>query len=138
MQLDLFNGDPSPASDGHAQDSMHTQDTPSRSAAHRPPPYRKNSPPGTSDRAALMIAEHAPSLRERILATIRESGPKGLTDDEGEAMLGIIAQTYTPRRGELRQMGLIRDSGERRLTRAQRPAAVWVATEGGHDADPQA
>lgn len=138
MQLDLFNGDPSPASDGHAENTMHTQDTPGRAAAHRPPPYRKNSPPGTSDRAALMIAEHAPSLRDRILATIRESGPDGLTDDEGEAMLGIIAQTYTPRRGELVRAGLVRDSGERRPTSSGRPAAVWVATEGGHDADPQA
>lgn len=129
MQLDLFNGDPTPASTGHADDAQHTQHTPV-------PPYRKNSPAGTSDRAALMIAEHAPTLRQRILELIRARGPAGLTDDEGEAELGIIAQTYTPRRGELRRMGLIRDTGERRPTRSGRPAAVWVATGGGTDGTP--
>lgn len=124
MQLDLFNGDPSPASAGHADDAQHTQHTPV-------PPYRKNSPPGTSDRAARMIAEHAPTLRQRILELIRARGPAGLTDDEGETVLGIGCQTYTPRRNELVRMGMVRDTGERRPTRSGRPAAVWVGTEGG-------
>lgn len=129
MQENLFNGDPSPASAGHAETSTHTEHT--RHEHHRPAPYRENSPRGTSDRVAEMIEQHAPTLRERILATIRERGPIGLTDDEGEAILGIIAQTYTPRRGELVRAGMVRDSGERRPTSSGRPAAVWVATEGG-------
>lgn len=136
MQMDLFNGDPSPASAGHAENSTHAEHT--RHEHHRPAPYRKNSPPGTSDRAAEMIEQHAPTLRERILATIRERGPIGLTDDEGETILGIIAQTYTPRRGELVRAGKVRDSGERRPTSSGRPAAVWVVTEGGNDATSQA
>jgi hypothetical protein len=129
MQLDLFNGGTSPASDGHAENSTHPQHNPA-------PPYRKNSPPGTSDRAALMIAQFTPTLRDRILATIRDRGPVGLTDDEGEAILSIIAQTYTPRRGELVRAGKVRDSGERRPTSSGRPAAVWVSVEGVNDGKP--
>ncbi len=126
MQLVLFNGDPSPASGEHAE----TYATPEHTPA---PPYRKNAPPGTSDAAARMIAGHTPTLRHRILELIRARGEHGLTDDEGEAALGIIPQTYTPRRGELVRLGLVRDSGERRATQTGRPAAVWVARNGGGD-----
>ena len=89
------------------------------------PPVR-NDAPETSRVAADRIAGHAKDLRARVLAFIVEQGPHGATDDEGEAVLGIKPQTYTPRRGELVALGLVVDSGRRRNTASGRPAAVWV------------
>jgi len=91
-------------------------------------PARHNAPAGTSDRAAGRIASHAKDLRARVLAYIVGQGPHGSTDDEGEAVLGIKPQTYTPRRGELVKLGLVVDSGRRRNTAGGRPAAVWIAS----------
>ena len=90
------------------------------------PPARRNAPQGTSDVAAGRIAGYAKDLRARVLAFIVEQGPHGATDDEGEAVLGIKPQTYTPRRGELVALGLVVDSGRRRNTASGRPAAVWA------------
>ena len=95
-------------------------------AAALTPPARRNAPQGTSDVAAGRIAGYAKDLRARVLAFIVEQGPHGATDDEGEAVLGIKPQTYTPRRGELVALGLVVDSGRRRNTASGRPAAVWV------------
>jgi hypothetical protein len=90
------------------------------------PPAHHNAPAGTSGVAADRIARHAKDLRARVLAFIVEQGPHGATDDEGEAVLGIKPQTYTPRRGELVRLRLVVDSGRRRNTASGRPAAVWV------------
>jgi len=90
------------------------------------PRVHHRAPRGTSEVAAKLIADHALIQRDRILTLIRESGAKGVTDDEGEAELGIKSQSYTPRRGELVAMGFIVDSRRRRLTVSGRPAAVWV------------
>lgn len=100
------------------------------------PPAHHNAPAGTSDAAARSIAGYAPKLRGRILAFIVARGAEGATDDEGEAALGIIPQTYTPRRGELRRLGLVSDSGVRRKTVTGRSAAVWVAAVGTAGAAP--
>lgn len=98
------------------------------------PPAHRNAPPGTSAVAAQRIAGHAGTQRGRILDLIAAQGPHGLTDDEGEAALGIRPQSYTPRRGELVALGLVVDSGVRRSTESGRPAAVWVAAEHGRPA----
>jgi len=90
------------------------------------PKAHHRAPPGTSEVAAKRIAGYARTQRECILALIRERGEDGLTDDEGEAELGIKPQSYTPRRGELVEIGCIVDSRRRRLTASGRPAAVWV------------
>lgn len=93
----------------------------------RPPKSQNDAAPnGTSEVAAQRIAVVAAPLRERILAAIVEAGAQGLTDDEGEALLTIKPQTYTPRRGELVRRHLVVDSGERRPTSSGRPAAVWI------------
>ena len=93
------------------------------------PPASRNAPPGTSDVAAARIASHTAELRDRILRFVTSRGVHGATDDEGETTLGIMAQTYTPRRGELVRQGLLVDSRERRPTRSGRPATVWVTPE---------
>lgn len=95
------------------------------------PPAHHNAPPGTSDAAARSIAPLTGTLRERVLAFIRDRGPDGATDDEGEQALDLRPQTYTPRRGELVQLGCVIDSGRRRPTASGRSAAVWIVPE--HD-----
>jgi hypothetical protein len=88
--------------------------------------YRRDGPE-TSRAAAHDIAGYAPIQRGFILGYLCERGEVGATDDEGELALGIIAQSYTPRRGELVRAGLVVDSGERRPTRRGRGAIVWRA-----------
>lgn len=90
------------------------------------PPTHHNAPAGTSSIAADRIAGYTKDLRARVLAFIMAQGAHGATDDEGEAVLGIKPQTYTPRRGELVKERLVVDSGRRRNTASGRPAAVWV------------
>lgn len=114
---------PRPGSNGASADDQ-TYDHRTRLPLN--PPARHNAPAGTSEVAAKRIAGHAKNLRARVLAFIIGRGPHGATDDEGEAVLGIKCQTYTPRRGELVALGLVVDSGRRRNTASGRPAAVWV------------
>lgn len=90
-------------------------------------PARRNAP-GTSRTAADRIGIAAKALRAKVLDYIVERGNAGATDDEGEAVLGIKSQTYTPRRGELVKLGLVIDSGARRPTTSGRAAVVWVAS----------
>ena len=129
MQLFMFffddNGTPKPLNTGDADSKK--QPNHIRSWRTAMPPYRKNAPKGTSDKAAAFIAPHTPNQRDRVLVAIAQAGPFGLTDEEGQAHTGIKTQSYTPRRRELAQSGLIRDTGERRKTVSGCPAAVWVA-----------
>ena len=125
MNTPLFD-DAAPLAGGAGVNGPNT--TPDSTLARLPltPPARHNAPAGTSGVAADRIAGHAKDLRARVLAFIVEQGPHGAIDDEGEAVLGIKPQTYTPRRGELVALGLVVDSGRRRNTASGRPAAVWV------------
>lgn len=95
------------------------------------PPARRNAPAGTSRVAADRIAGHAAKQRADVLAVIVKAGSFGATDAEIESATGIRAQSVSPRRGELRALGLVADSGRRRPTPRGRPAAVWVAATPG-------
>lgn len=90
------------------------------------PPARRNAPAGTSGVAANRIAGYAAKQRADVLAVIVKAGAFGATDAEIELATGIRAQSVSPRRGELRTLRLILDSGRRRPTPRGRPAAVWV------------
>ncbi|HMN40850.1 MAG TPA: hypothetical protein PKE29_08380 [Phycisphaerales bacterium] len=90
------------------------------------PPARHNAPAGTSGVAADRIAGHAAKQRADVLAVIVKAAACGATDADIETATGIRAQSVSPRRGELRALGLIVDSGRRRPTPRGRPAAVWV------------
>jgi hypothetical protein len=92
-------------------------------------PAHHNAPAGTSKEAARRIEGHSPKARRRVHDFIRDRGPHGATDEEGEFALGIKPQSYTPRRGELVALGLVVDSGQRRKTESGRPAAVWITPE---------
>ncbi len=93
------------------------------------PPAHHAAPHGTSDVAARAIKPKAETLRQQVLGAIRAAGPRGLCDFEGQALLNLKAQTYGPRRIELMKIGAVVDSGQRRRTPANRPAAVWIACE---------
>lgn len=125
MEPNLFDQSNTPlASKGNAKNSEqhHT-----RSSSCMRPPFRHNAPKGTSEVAAQMIASRTPNQRARIYRAILSSGSHGLTDDEGETQLDIFSASYSARRGELVKLGLIRDTGNRRLTQRGCPAAVWAA-----------
>ena len=72
--------------------------------------------------------------RIRVLHCIAFAGNYGRTDQELEERLGLPRPTAGNSRGELVKGGWVRDSGERRLTRAGNPAVVWVLTEAGQSA----
>lgn len=76
----------------------------------------------TSKAAARDIQPHAGTLRARILEHIRSRGIDGATDLEIERDTGIKGSTVRPRRGELRDAGLIH-----KTDRVRGRAAVWVA-----------
>ncbi|MBX3375169.1 MAG: hypothetical protein KF817_15170 [Phycisphaeraceae bacterium] len=94
------------------------------------PPAHRHAPRGTSDLAANRIAGYAVTQRASVLAVIVKAGAFGATDAEIEAATGMRAQSVSPRRGELCALGLIIDSGRRRLTPRGRHAAVWMAARG--------
>jgi len=98
------------------------------------PPTRAPSPdppfaPGseTSRQAAAAIARHAPLIRDRVLAFITGRGLDGATDEELALGLQIRESTARARRVELRDQGLVADSGQTRPTASGRAAVVWVA-----------
>lgn len=82
--------------------------------------------PTTSADAARFIAPRVTGLRKQCLAHLRSHGPR--TADETAAELGISLLSIRPRFSELRSMGLIRETGERRDNESGTPAMVWRAT----------
>ena len=64
--------------------------------------------------------------RRKVLDAIRHAGANGMTNDELVGMLGIPLQSVTPTTNYLRNADIIIDSGERRLTRCNRWAIVFV------------
>lgn len=84
--------------------------------------------PGTSKDAATRIGDGRNRLQVVVLVAITSNG--GLTDEAGIARTGIAASTYRPRRVELVDGGLVRDSGRKALTASGRQAIVWEAVKG--------
>ena len=91
------------------------------------PPHVKQS--DTSKEAALSVVDTAMSVRHQVLRLIAKCGTRGLTTDEIERILARSHQTVSARVKELRNDGLVVDSGSRRRTRFGRRAAVWVTRE---------
>ena len=80
----------------------------------------------TSMEAAEKIVPHMNRLRIAVMSEFARRGSQGATDEEIQDYLGLAANTERPRRIELWDMGLIRDSGTMRKTRSGRNARVWV------------
>ena len=77
------------------------------------------------------IASSIGELAERVLEYVRSAGQHGCTCDEAMHELYLTHQTVSPRFTELESKGLLRRTGERRLTRSGNPAAIYVYTEPG-------
>jgi len=83
----------------------------------------------TSMEAADAIAPKIGRLQRMVLAAISEAGADGLTTDELSALLNIDRGSSQPRTSELRLLGLIVDSGQRRKNRSGIRAIVWTLPE---------
>jgi hypothetical protein len=91
-----------------------------------PAPAQRHSP--TSVDAAEQIEPRAATLRRHVFMLLSMKGMYGATDEEMQNDLNMNGSTQRPRRVELLQAGLIRDSGRTRRTRSGRAAVVWVVT----------
>ena len=80
----------------------------------------------TSLEAAVRAEPAAGTQRRRVLDELR-AHPGGLTDDEMQTLLAMNPSTQRPRRIELVEAKLVKDSGAIRLTQSGRRAVVWVA-----------
>lgn len=89
-------------------------------------PFQRHS--ATSKDAAASIEPAAGTLRSRVWGFLVERGANGATDEEIQNMLDMAQNTERPRRIELVNGGLVRDSGRTRLTQSNRRAVVWEIT----------
>ena len=87
----------------------------------RPPRQRHSD---TSHEAADSVEVRLGRLQRQVLDYLARGGA---TDEEIQDRLNMAPNTERPRRRELQLNGLVRDSGERRLTRSGRKAVVWEA-----------
>lgn len=88
------------------------------------PPAQRHSE--TSIAAAEAIKPRVEIYRERILAEIKRSGALGRTDGELQEQLAMNGSTQRPRRIELVDAGLVKDSGRTRKSASGRACVVWV------------
>lgn len=81
----------------------------------------------TSKAAEQSVADDTARLRRLVMNAVKGRGKHGATCDELEVLFHLRHQTASARLRELFLMNRVKDSGERRLTRSQRKAIVWVA-----------
>lgn len=86
------------------------------------PPAQRHS--DTSVEAAHAIESTAATLRGKVMRLLQDFS-SGMTDEEIQEALGMNPSTERPRRVELVVMGLVEDSGVRKLTHSGRRAVVW-------------
>ena len=81
--------------------------------------------------AARSIDIATSHLQRIALRAIRAAGARGLTTHELAETVRIHRDAIQPRTSELRERGLIRDSGGRRQNVTGKYAIVWVASATG-------
>lgn len=84
---------------------------------------------GTSKEAASKTAGRTEMLRARVVATLTDT-IDGLTADEVAFRLKETVLSIRPRLAELRAMGSIEPTGERRTNVSGMSAAVWRVKHG--------
>ncbi len=89
-----------------------------------PPKFQAHSK--TSKDAASEIERSASTLRGYVYRFIWNKGDAGATDDQIQMALRMEGSTERPRRIELQDKRLVKDSGKTRKTRSGRQAVVWV------------
>ena len=77
----------------------------------------------TSHIAASRAESMAERHREMVLDCLEDHGP--LASEEIAVRIGLSSLQVMKRISDLRNDGVVIDSGERKPTRAGRPAAVW-------------
>ena len=93
------------------------------------------SNPTTSREAAKAIQPRLGALQQVVLTCLR-THPDGLTEREIENLLWRDGNTIRPRLVELRDRGLVKDSGKTRPSPSGRASIVWVA--GREESPPRA
>lgn len=79
----------------------------------------------TSREAARKMGIRCCQLQQDVLVALREAGPFGLTAHEVAAKLGKDKMAISPRISELRALGKIVQTEERRKNASGMSAAVW-------------
>ena len=87
-------------------------------------PNVRNTDPDTSHMAA---APDRASDRIRVLEALKDAADNGLTDFELGVIVGRQQTSAGKRRGELRDLGFVYDSGLRRPAPSGSLAIVWRA-----------
>lgn len=80
----------------------------------------------TTIAAALAIEPVAAIIREKVMALLVG---RNLTTDEAATMLGLSVLSVRPRFSELRMLGKVFDTGERRKNSSGRYAIVWTSKQ---------
>jgi len=88
-------------------------------------PFQRHS---DTSKAAAAALEGSQTLRALVYKAITSSGARGMTDPEAQAHLGLSGSTQRPRRVRLVELGLVRDSGNRRESQAGRLCTVCGST----------
>lgn len=91
--------------------------------------YRDHGPLFASREAAKRAAPRASGDRLRILRVLAAAGP--MTDEGLQTLLQMNPSTERPRRGELVDDGLVRDSGTMGRTMSGAKAVLWEITPEG-------
>ena len=89
--------------------------------------YQRTGQSPTSRVAAVEAVPLTGSKRGDVFWFIKRRSDFGATDEEIQRGTGMNPSTQRPRRVELVDAGLIRDSGRTRMTSSRRAAVVWVA-----------
>jgi hypothetical protein len=92
------------------------------------PPHQRHS---DTSRAAAIAAKNNFGTKAAELLMHFFDEAAGITDEEGQDKYSIPGNSYRPMRVVLMNLGLVRDSGVRRLTRAKRISVVWKITPDG-------
>lgn len=92
------------------------------------PPHQHHS--DTSTEAAIAVAPKFGIMTRDVLVLLSKY-PNGLTDEQGQTIMAMDGNSYRPCRVTLADVGHIKDTGERRLTKRRRKAAVWAITPNG-------
>lgn len=85
-------------------------------------------PCDTSIAAAIDLSDHsAATIKKQVLTFLRETKRKWTSDEIAEN-LGLDYRLVQPRTSELKNDGLILNTGETKIGKFKRPNALWIAT----------
>ena len=91
--------------------------------------HHRNAP-DTEVAAAVQIAPRVTGLRRKALLVLNKL-PEGGTGEHVAEIIDEWLYSVKPRLTELARMGLIEDSGRRKLNRRKRQEIIWQITDQG-------